>query len=76
MNYVHKCDFYTRGVVCDDIDVFVLLVHKCKGNNAATMIMSSPAKDRSVVDIHATAEAHSVIAYELLIFMVYLVQIP
>ena len=33
-------------VVCDDTDVFVLLVHfynsKCKGSNAAPMIMSSP----------------------------------
>ena len=33
-------------VVCDDTDVFVLLVHyyssRCKGSNSATMIMSSP----------------------------------
>ena len=35
-------------VVCNDTDVFVLLVHfynsKCKGSNAAPMIMSSPGK--------------------------------
>jgi len=50
-------------VVCDDTDVFVLLVHfynsKCKGRNAAPMIMSSHLKERAVVDIRATAEAHS-----------------
>lgn len=57
-------------VVCDDTDVFVLLVHfynsKCKGSNAAPMIMSSPLKERAVVDIRATAEAHSDIADDLL----------
>jgi len=57
-------------VVCDDTDVFVLLVHfyisKCKGSNAAPMIMSSPMKQRAVVDIRATAEAHSDIADDLL----------
>ena len=50
-------------VVCNDTDVFVLLVHfynsKCKGNNATPMIMSSPLKERAVIDIRATAEAHS-----------------
>ncbi len=57
-------------VVCDDTDVFVLLVHfynsKCKGSNAAPMVMSSPVKERTVVDIRATAEAHSDIADDLL----------
>ena len=57
-------------VVCDDTDVFVLLEHfynsKCKGSNAAPMIMSSPLKERAVVDIRATAEAHSDIADELI----------
>ena len=57
-------------VVCDDPDVFVLLVHfynsKCKGSNAAPMIMSSPLKERALVDIRATAEAHSDIADDLL----------
>ena len=57
-------------VVCDDTDVFVLLVHfynsKCKGSNAAPMIMSSPLKERAVVDIRTTAEAHSDIADDLL----------
>ena len=57
-------------VVCDDTDVFVLLVHfynsKCKGNNAAPMIMSSPLKEQAVIDIRATAEAHSDIADDLL----------
>ena len=57
-------------VVRDDTDVFVLLVHfcnsKCKGRNAAPMIMSSHLKERAVVDIRATAEAHSDIADDLL----------
>jgi hypothetical protein len=56
--------------VCDDTDVFVLLVHfynsKCEGTNAAPMIMSSPVKERTVIDIRATAQAHSDIASELL----------
>ena len=60
----------TVRVVCDDTDMFVLLVHfynsKCKGANAAPMIMSSPLKERAVVDIRATAEAHSDIADDLL----------
>jgi hypothetical protein len=53
-------------VVCDDTDVFVLLVHfynsNCKGSNAASMIMSSLVKERAVIDIRATAQAHSDIA--------------
>ena len=55
------------GIVCDDTDVFALLVHfynkECKTRNAAPMIISSLAKERAVVDIRATAEAHSDIAY-------------
>ena len=50
-------------VVCDDTDVFVLLVDfynsKCEGSNAAAMIMSSPLKEQAVVDIRATAETHT-----------------
>lgn len=57
-------------IVCDDTDVFVLLVHyynsRCKGSNNAPMIMSSPVKERAVVDIRATAEEHSDIADDLL----------
>jgi len=36
-------------VVCDDTDMFVLLIHlynsKCKSSNAVAMIMSSPMKE-------------------------------
>ena len=57
-------------VVCDDTDVFVLLVYfynsQCRGNNAVPMVMSSPVKERAVIDIRATAEAHSDIADDLL----------
>ena len=39
-------------VVCDDTDVFVLLVHfyncKCNDSKAAPTIMSSPVKERAV----------------------------
>ena len=52
-------------VVCDDTDVFVLLVHfynsKCKNSNV--MIMSSSLKEW---DMGATAEAHSDIANDML----------
>ena len=57
-------------VVCDDTDVFVLLVHyynsRCKYSNSAPMIMSSPVKERAVIDIRATVESHSDIADDLL----------
>ena len=57
-------------VVCDDTDVFVLLVHyynsRCKCSNSAPMIMSSPVKERAVIDIRATVESHSDIADDLL----------
>ena len=55
--------------MCHDTDVFVMLVHfynsKCKGTNV-TLFMSSPIKDRAVVDIRATAETHNDIADEFL----------
>jgi len=57
-------------VVCNDTDVFVLLVHfyhtKCTGRNSAPMIMSSLVKERAVIDIGATATTHSDIADDLL----------
>ncbi|KAK2157857.1 hypothetical protein NP493_1847g00000 [Ridgeia piscesae] len=57
-------------VVCDHTDVFVLLVHfyhiMCSGRNAVPMIMSSLVKERAVIDIGATASAHSDIADDLL----------
>ena len=60
---------YVR-VVCDDTDVFVLLVHyynsRCKCSNSAPMIMSSPEKERAVTVIRATVESHSDIAEALL----------
>ena len=47
-------------VVCDDTDVFVLLVHYYNGlcTNLAPMIMSSPKSERVVIDIRATAARH------------------
>ena len=48
---------YVR-VVCDDRDVFVLLVHyynsRCKGSISAQMITPPPVKERAVIDIRAT----------------------
>ena len=56
-------------VVCDDTDVFILLVHfynsKCEGSNYAPMVMSSPMTQRAVIDIRATADAHRDIADDL-----------
>ena len=50
-------------VVCDDTDLFVLLVHyynsMCKCSNRAPMIMSSPVKECAVIYIRATVESHS-----------------
>ena len=56
--------------MCDDTHVFVLLVHyytsRWKDSNTAPMIMSSPVKERAVMDIRATVEANSDIADDLL----------
>ena len=61
------------NVVFDNKDVFVLLVHfynsQFKASNPPPpppMFMSSPVKERAVVDIPATAEAHLDIAPDLL----------
>ena len=55
-------------IVCDDTDVFVLLVHyynpRCKGSYSTPM--SSPVKEQAVLDIRVTVEAHSDIADGLL----------
>ncbi len=55
-------------VVCDDTDVFCLLIYHYNRvcTNRASMIMSSPIRDRIVVDIRATAAKHSDIASDLL----------
>ena len=57
-------------VMCKDTDVFVLLVHfyhiKCRCSNPAPIIMSPLVKERAVIDIIATATAHSDIADDLL----------
>ena len=56
--------------MCDDTDVFVLLVHyynsRCTCSNSAPMVMSSSVKERAVIDIRATVESHSDIADALL----------
>ena len=56
-------------VVCNDNDVFVLLVlfhHiKRRGRNSVPMIMTSLMKERAVIEISATATAHSGIADDL-----------
>ena len=53
-------------LVCDDTDVFVLLIHyynsRCKCSNSAQMITSSPVKERAVIYIRATVESHTDIA--------------
>ena len=60
---------YVR-VMCDDTDIFVLLVHyynsRCKCSSSAPMIMSSPVKERAVIDIRAAVESHGDIADALL----------
>ena len=57
-------------VVCDDTDIFVLLVpyynNRCTCSNRAPMIMSSPVKKWTVIDIRATEESHSDVADDLL----------
>ena len=47
-------------VVCDDTDVFDLLVHFYKRMclNQAPMSMASPVRDRAVTDVHSTAALH------------------
>ena len=54
-------------VICDDTDVFVLLVHfynrMCLIQ--APMIMASPARDRVVTDIDSTAALNNDIASDL-----------
>lgn len=58
------------NVVCDDTDVFVLLVHfysiKCQGVKDVPMFMSSFSKERAIIDIRATAVKHHNIANDLL----------
>ena len=50
-------------VMCEDTDVFVLLVHfyhiKCRCSNPAPIIMSPLVRERAVIDIGATATSHS-----------------
>ena len=56
-------------VLCENTDVFVLLLHfyhKCKNNGLSTIIMAPLVKERAVVDIGATAAAHSDIADNIL----------
>ncbi len=56
-------------VVCDDTDVFVLLVDyynsKCRVKSVP-VIMLSPVNNRAVVDIHGTAATHQDITDDLL----------
>ena len=64
-----------RGVVCEDTDVLVLLVHfyhiKGRGRNSAPMNMTSLVKERAGIDIGTTATAHSGIADDLLAIYVF-----
>ena len=54
-------------VVCDDTDVFILLVHFYHTHGPGSpMIMSSPVKERAVIDIKQTSEVHKDIAPDLL----------
>ena len=54
-------------VVCDDTDVFALLVHFYHSlGKGSPMIMSSPVKERAVIDIKQTAASHIDIASDLL----------
>ena len=52
-------------VVCDDTDIHYY--SRCKCSNSAPMIISSPVKERAVIDIRATVESHSHIADDLLV---------
>ena len=57
-------------VVCDDIDVLVLLVHsnssRCKCSNSAPICMPSPVKELVVIYIRCPMESHSAIADDIL----------
>ena len=51
------------SVICDDTDVFVLLIHfYCKQRLNCRVTMESPIVGRSVIDITATAHKHKDIA--------------
>ena len=53
-------------VVCDDTDVFVLLIHfYCREKLDCNVSMESPIAGRSVIDIKATANKHRDIADNL-----------
>ena len=55
------------AVVSDDTDVFVLLVHYYQFQNMKNhVIMESPIKERTVVDIGKTVEKHACIVTEIL----------
>ena len=46
-------------VVCDDTDVFILLIYFCCGKDLSCgVIMESPIPGRTVVDITATVDKH------------------
>ena len=57
-------DLADRGVnnicvVCDDTDVFILMLHfYCEKNLNCGVIMESPVPGRKVVDTNATANKH------------------
>ncbi len=56
MVYAAKRGASNISIICDDTDVFVLLLHfYCKEELNCTVIMQSPIKGRSVIDIRASA---------------------
>ena len=54
-------------VVSDDMDVFVLLLHYYQtGNMTKRVIMESPIKERTVIDIGKTVEKHACVVSAIL----------
>lgn len=54
-------------VVCDDTDVFVLLLHYYQTNHlSCSLLMEGTSSERTLIDITATAEAHAQIVPQLL----------
>ena len=64
---VSRVEDGTVLVVADDTDIFVFLLYFChQGSISCKVLMVSPVRGRSVLDINAAAEEHSSIVPDLL----------
>jgi hypothetical protein len=54
-------------VICDDTDVFILLIHYYYINKlACTLLMEGTSSKRTIIDIGATSKKHATIVPQLL----------